>query len=284
MWMAKSTDIAATGAAYRDRKNWIKLSDDGYDLRLVLDDQWRSIQGDKPLKLTNGKHVVRYRWAGNYPESGKPLQPDKDRPVLAWSNPVDITIIPVAWGEPADGIRVGVALSRQRVRAGETPECWWCIQNVSNRPRAVWLGEEDLVSISQQGGPTKTYCRGIRDIRGVLSEPRRVVLKPDEIRTASVDLNLLSQNSFLPDSGDNDGLFNPIENLGEHQLTAVYDPDAPEALFSFVKSRRGDYPDVLFRRIESAAAPLTVVAEHAPVAVFIQELRSSKRSNTRVSK
>jgi len=80
------TDL--TGVAYHNIKAW------EHGFRFALHKQWTTIEGNKPLTLTPGKHTVRFAWAGcHYTTVDGGMVPDETRPVLLVSNPVEIEIL-----------------------------------------------------------------------------------------------------------------------------------------------------------------------------------------------
>ena len=74
-----------TGVAYKNVKLW------KYGLPIQLDGQWTTAGGKKHLELTPGKHTVQFAWAGYHPGpvTDGLAPPDRTRPVLLVSNPVE---------------------------------------------------------------------------------------------------------------------------------------------------------------------------------------------------
>jgi hypothetical protein len=80
------------GVAYHRSLVWMHhMNGRGPDV--VLDNQWRSVEGDTPLQLAPGKHAVRYGWAGYHQKRGDPTKVDKARPVVLWSGAVEVEIV-----------------------------------------------------------------------------------------------------------------------------------------------------------------------------------------------
>jgi hypothetical protein len=77
-----------TGVAYHNIKAW------EHGFTFALHKQWTTIEGNKPLTLTPGKHTVRFGWAGYHPTTvNGGMIPDETHPVLLLSNPVEIEIL-----------------------------------------------------------------------------------------------------------------------------------------------------------------------------------------------
>lgn len=81
-----------SGAAYHRSLVWMEHLN-GRGPRIVLDGEWRSVEGDRPLKLAPGKYTLRYGWPGYHAGNSDPSQIEKERPVLLWSGPVEIEIV-----------------------------------------------------------------------------------------------------------------------------------------------------------------------------------------------
>ncbi len=232
---------------FRIKSSWLSPNRTYKGITFTLNKNWHDKETGQPLTLSAGRHTVRVAFLPTQGDAGR------GRPVTirVLSNPIRLDIIPIAWGKPNDGVRVGTAIWPSSVGAEQAPNCWWSIQNVSDQRRAVWLGEEDLVSIGRNGEERLTYARGFRAIHGVMLQPSRRLLKPGELYVTSVPLFLLKTNT------NNRRVPMPLQNPGRYQINAVYDPYDPVALFGGPEIA-SKYPDVNFHRIESAVVELTV--------------------------
>jgi len=74
----------------------------------ALSRDWLKTSDKSPLKLSPGKHTVRFAYEAHRRATGAPDTDPKEPPVLLISNPVEIEILPAeeaAWGEAVDGVR-----------------------------------------------------------------------------------------------------------------------------------------------------------------------------------
>jgi len=125
-----------SGAAYHRSLVWMEHLN-GRGPRIVLDSRWRSVEGDRPLKLAPGKYTLRYGWPGYHASNSDPSQIDKERPVLLWSGPVEIEI---------------VASVRSSVKATKEKEA---NRGDTLRKVAFYLLDEDVPSDAMRGDLSK---------------------------------------------------------------------------------------------------------------------------------
>ena len=127
-------------------------------IRIGLDKEWATVEGEKPLTLTSGKHTVRFAWAGYFPTSDGSRVPDETHPVLLISNPVEIEIVevaaPPAGQPPGSKLEFRIAPSAAALSALDQTEMgnnrnwlkggrvgfWWKGGRIAGRiPTHAWL-------------------------------------------------------------------------------------------------------------------------------------------------
>ncbi len=92
---------------------------------LTLSRDWLRMSDESPLRLSPGKHSVRFAYEAHRRATGDPNTDLKDPPVLLFSNPVAIEILPAkqpAWGEPVEGVQCRLEAEKTRWAADEAPK------------------------------------------------------------------------------------------------------------------------------------------------------------------
>ncbi len=146
-----------TGVAYHPSSFWVAQA--GAGPKIVLDDQWRSVEGNQQLHMKAGTHRVSYGWAGFHPSKENAKKPDEDRPVLLWSGEVEVEVkfdettvdgnsrstnvegntegvADIVWGEVVDGLQAGLASAHPEgsYKIGQDVPLRFLVRNTSNKP------------------------------------------------------------------------------------------------------------------------------------------------------
>ncbi|KPJ72209.1 MAG: hypothetical protein AMS14_08225, partial [Planctomycetes bacterium DG_20] len=210
------------------------------DIPITLVEKWRTRQGNQPLTLRPGRHTVRVAF------TAQPTESDKGQPVRAVSNAVEIEIpaadssatrpgaapamVPAAyagravvWGQPVDGIQMGIALKGEKraFRIGERVEfaCWaknsgdteavltfavvktvWTKTSEETPPQTGWapvlVGRDGKPSPVSVVPPTTYWCNGN------LNEVLRRRLAPREGVLLGTVRFILKEGEFTGDGHD----------------------------------------------------------------------------------
>jgi len=134
---------------------------------VALSGDWRKMSGKSPLKLTPGKHSVRFTYEA-YRRTKGTGGPDSNEPLLLVSNPAEIEILPAkepAWGESVEGVQC-------RLR---TEKVTWPLWNVGDLGKAPKF-KVDVRSRSKQtysGTQPSTGCGVHVEWDGKWYQPQR---------------------------------------------------------------------------------------------------------------
>ncbi len=217
------------------------------------------------LTFSPGKHKIRIVFL---PERTGFMGPGEPKPIRAVSNQIEITVVAAgkdaesktaakkaAVGEKAktvQGLQVSILFAKQRFTTKEPITVTWKIKNVSDKPKTIlWhpLHYSPVLFVIGRAGEKQYLLVDSRRAFGdkIPEPPERIILRPGMTKEATFDLRYfgLRKSSALPPPGD-------------YTITGLYAPKAEEAGVPKEYLADADQAGVVFDRIESRPARITV--------------------------